>query len=107
MIFIYSAICSYKNLLLKVSSNYEFQLIDNKLKLVGLTLLDILLTLIVSYIISIVFKLNIYFIFSLLIIFGIIFQSYLCSQKIKNITKNEIRRIVPNFKLRINNKEII
>ncbi len=107
MIFLYSAICSYKNLLSKVSSNYEFKLIDNKLKLVGLTLLDICLTLIVSYIISILFKLNIYFIFSLLIIFGIIFQSYLCSQKIKNITKNEIRRIVPNFKIRINNKEII
>jgi hypothetical protein len=107
MIFLYTTLCSYKNLLSRVSSNLKFNIIDNKITFLGLTFLDLFLTYIVSYIISIVVNWNVTLIFLSIVIFGIIFQSYLCNEKIKKILKNEINTIAPHIKFKINNKEII
>ena len=50
---------------------------------------------------------NVTLIFLSILLFGIIFQSYLCNENIKKILKNEIHTIAPHIKFKINNKEII
>ena len=84
MILFYYLLCSYNKILLKEPSN---------LKLFGITLADIIITLLISYIayfiINYFFTINYLFVFLFILIFGVFLQRYLCKKNIINyIEKN-------------------
>lgn len=107
MFFLYSTFCSYKKILKNISSDLEIPIIDNKLKFLGASFADIIMTIIISYFISLGMNLNFYYVFIILFIFGLFLQVYLCRRDILNFTHTQIKRVYPNMKFSINDVKII
>lgn len=107
MFFLYSTFCSYKKILKNISSDIKIPFIDNKLKFLGASTADIIMTFIISYFISIVMNLNFYYVFLVLFVFGLILQVYLCRRDIINFGDKQIKKIFPNIKFSMNDVKII
>ena len=82
-------------------------MIDNKLKFLGASFADIVMTIIISYFISLGMNLNFYYVFVILFVFGLILQVYLCRRDIINFGNKQIKKIYPNLKFSINDVNII
>ena len=82
-------------------------MIDNKLKFLGASFADIVMTIIISYFISLGMNLNFYYVFVILFVFGLILQVYLCRRDIINFGDKQIKKIYPNLKFSINDVNII
>ena len=107
MFFLYTTFCSYKKLIKNLGSDLELPLIDNYLKFVGVSFADIIITLFISYLISVGMKINFWYVFFILLVFGILLQIYLCRQDILRFIDKQINYINPNLKFSINDVHII
>lgn len=89
MIFFYYLLCTYNKILIKDSTN---------LKLFGITLADLIITLLISYIVylilNIFMKINYLYIFLFILIVGIFLQRYLCKKNIMKFIENNYLNII-------------
>mgnify|MGYP001410812381 CR=1 FL=1 len=90
MILFYYLLCSYNKILVKEPSN---------LKILGITLADIIITLLMSYFVFLIvnyfYNVNYLIVFLVMLIFGVFLQRYFCK-------KNIIKYIEKNYDLIIN-----
>ena len=85
MILFYYLLCSYNKILIKEPSN---------LQLFGVTLADIIITLLISYLIFLIlnvfFRINYLIIFLFILILGVYMQRYFCKKNIINFIEKKL-----------------
>ena len=107
MFFLYTIFCSYKKIIKKMTSGLDLPIIDDKIKFLGVTSVDIILTICLAYILSHLWDLSFWLIFIILFLFGFLLHLYLCRKDLIDFSNQMIKKINPNTKLKINDYSII